>query len=168
MWSSGITLGSVGLLRINNRNCSRWCCSSPLIGGIFAMPTYRWPELARTAYFLVQHPYFLPCAITGGLALVSFSIAYLGLKEVSTLLTLRHLRANCPVRLFLRKLDHNMMILKVATYQSLRRPRSVAVYPVSRVPKILARMKNHLFSITSLCEGTAQVNRMRMRMHPTR
>lgn len=62
MWSSGITLG-------------------PLIGGIFAMPTYRWPELARTAYFLVQHPYFLPCAITGGLALVSFSIAYLGLKE---------------------------------------------------------------------------------------
>ncbi|KAJ3571157.1 hypothetical protein NP233_g3936 [Leucocoprinus birnbaumii] len=62
MWSSGITLG-------------------PLIGGFFALPAQRWPELERTAHFLVTHPYFLPCAVTGGLALVSFMIAYLGLKE---------------------------------------------------------------------------------------
>ncbi|KXN84877.1 hypothetical protein AN958_12007 [Leucoagaricus sp. SymC.cos] len=62
MWSSGITLG-------------------PLVGGILARPARRWPELARNAKFLVQHPYFLPCAITGGLSLVSLTIAYMGLKE---------------------------------------------------------------------------------------
>ncbi|KAF5359756.1 hypothetical protein D9756_003027 [Leucocoprinus leucothites] len=62
MWSSGITLG-------------------PLIGGIFALPVRRWPELANTAHFLVTHPYFLPCAITGGLSIISLAIAYIGLKE---------------------------------------------------------------------------------------
>lgn len=131
------------------------------------MPTYRWPELARTAYFLVQHPYFLPCAITGGLALVSFTIAYLGLKEVSTLLVLRYLRANCPVRLFLRKLDRSTMILKAATFQNPRRPRFVAGYPVFRIP-FQTRVKNHLFSIISLREGMVQVNRNLMRIHPMR
>lgn len=131
------------------------------------MPTYRWPELAHTAYFLVLHPYFLPCAITGGLALVSFTIAYLGLKEVSTLLVLRHLRANCPVRLFLRKLDRRSMILKVTTFQNPPRPRFVAGYPVFRIP-FQTRVKNHLFSIISLREGMVQANRNLMRIHPVR
>ncbi|EKM78039.1 hypothetical protein AGABI1DRAFT_42398 [Agaricus bisporus var. burnettii JB137-S8] len=80
MWSSGITLG-------------------PLIGGLFAQPARRWPQLSNIK-FLVHHPYFLPCAIAGMLALTSFLMAYMGLKEVSKFRTSKSCRLIFLANLF--------------------------------------------------------------------
>ncbi|EEB91216.1 hypothetical protein MPER_10459 [Moniliophthora perniciosa FA553] len=53
----------------------------PVIGGIFSDPARRWPNIFGRSAFFHEFPYFLPCAVTAVLALLTFIFAYLGLKE---------------------------------------------------------------------------------------
>ncbi|KAJ7627374.1 major facilitator superfamily domain-containing protein [Roridomyces roridus] len=62
MWSVGVTL-------------------SPFIGGVFANPATKWPDTLGKISLLRYRPYFLPCAIAGFIAFLSFVFAFLGLKE---------------------------------------------------------------------------------------
>ncbi|KAJ7062691.1 major facilitator superfamily multidrug-resistance, DHA1 sub-family [Mycena amicta] len=63
MWSSGVTLG-------------------PAIGGILANPATKWPNSPLGHIELLRiHPYFLPCAVAGSIAFMSFVLAWIGLKE---------------------------------------------------------------------------------------
>ncbi|KAG7090159.1 hypothetical protein E1B28_011767 [Marasmius oreades] len=61
-WTSGATLG-------------------PAIGGMFANPATRWPDVFGNLWLFIDYPYFLPLAIAGLLSLVAFVLALLGLKE---------------------------------------------------------------------------------------
>ncbi|KAG7094374.1 hypothetical protein E1B28_007975 [Marasmius oreades] len=61
-WTSGATLG-------------------PAIGGMFANPATRWPDMFGNLWPFVDYPYFLPLAVAGLLSLVTFVLALLGLKE---------------------------------------------------------------------------------------
>ena len=58
---------------------------SPIIGGILSNPVTQWPNVFGRIQFLREHPYFLPCAVSGLIALATFIIAALALKEVGTL-----------------------------------------------------------------------------------
>ena len=58
---------------------------SPIIGGVFSSPATQWPNIFGRIQFLREHPYFLPCAVSGFIALATFIIAALALKEVGTL-----------------------------------------------------------------------------------
>ncbi|KAF8071542.1 major facilitator superfamily domain-containing protein [Lyophyllum atratum] len=62
MWSLGTTIG-------------------PIFGGVLAEPAKRWPQLFGKINFFHAHPYFLPCAVAGLLALLPGVIGFLGLKE---------------------------------------------------------------------------------------
>jgi MFS family permease len=61
--------------------------SGPIIGGILSNPSQRWPNTLGRIPYLQTHPYFLPCAVAGLLAFVTFAISFLGLKEVSNFST---------------------------------------------------------------------------------
>jgi len=54
---------------------------APIIGGVLSNPATRWPNTLGRMQFLREHPYFLPCAVSGFIALVTFIIATLTLKE---------------------------------------------------------------------------------------
>ena len=54
----------------------------PLIGGVLSNPATRWPNTLGRLRFLRDHPYFLPCGVSGSIALVTFVIATFALKEV--------------------------------------------------------------------------------------
>ena len=58
---------------------------SPIIGGVFSNPATQWPNALGRIRFLREHPYFLPCAVSGFIALATFILAALALKEVDTL-----------------------------------------------------------------------------------
>ncbi|KAF9480013.1 major facilitator superfamily multidrug-resistance, DHA1 sub-family [Pholiota conissans] len=62
MWSVGQTTG-------------------PLIGGLLSNPAKRWPDTLGRISYLRSHPYFLPCAVAGIISFITFSFAYLVLKE---------------------------------------------------------------------------------------
>ncbi|KAF9237650.1 major facilitator superfamily domain-containing protein [Melanogaster broomeanus] len=53
---------------------------APLYGGALARPQDRWPELF-SGEFWAKYPYFLPCAISASLTMVSFFACVLFLKE---------------------------------------------------------------------------------------
>ncbi|KIM39402.1 hypothetical protein M413DRAFT_29551 [Hebeloma cylindrosporum] len=55
--------------------------SGPIIGGLLSNAAQRWPNTLGRIPYLQAHPYFLPCAVAGLLAFVTFAIAFLGLKE---------------------------------------------------------------------------------------
>jgi len=62
MWSTGSTI-------------------APIIGGVLSNPAVRWPTTLGRIQFLREHPYFLPCAVSGFIAFVTFIIAAFALKE---------------------------------------------------------------------------------------
>ncbi|KAJ7186215.1 major facilitator superfamily multidrug-resistance, DHA1 sub-family [Mycena pura] len=62
MWSMGATL-------------------SPFIGGTLSSPATKWPDTLGRFQLLHDYPYFLPCAVAGSTAFLSFVFGYLGLKE---------------------------------------------------------------------------------------
>jgi len=45
-------------------------------------PAINWPNSFGKIPFLQTHPYFLPCAISGSIAAVTFVLLLFGLKEV--------------------------------------------------------------------------------------
>jgi len=53
----------------------------PIIGGLLARPTQRFPDLFGDNVFLKEYPYFLPCAITATCSLIGWLVAFLFLKE---------------------------------------------------------------------------------------
>ena len=55
---------------------------SYIIGGGLSNPATRWPDTLGRIQFLQKHPYFLPCSVSGFIALATFIIAALTLKEV--------------------------------------------------------------------------------------
>ena len=57
---------------------------SPIIGGVLSNPAIRWPNTLGHVHFLRVHPYFLPCAVSGFIALATFIISFMALKEVSS------------------------------------------------------------------------------------
>lgn len=61
-WQAGIALG-------------------PLVGGLFAHPTARYPELFGRFELLQAYPYFLPCGVIETLALVWWCVTFLFLSE---------------------------------------------------------------------------------------
>ncbi|KAG1735527.1 major facilitator superfamily domain-containing protein [Suillus lakei] len=61
-WQAGIALG-------------------PLIGGLLAHPTVRYPDIFGRFEFLKVYPYFLPCGVIGTLALVWWCVTLLFLSE---------------------------------------------------------------------------------------
>ncbi|KAG1864914.1 major facilitator superfamily domain-containing protein [Suillus subluteus] len=61
-WQAGIALG-------------------PLVGGLLAHPTVRYPELFGRFELLKAYPYFLPCGVIGTLALVWWCVTFLFLSE---------------------------------------------------------------------------------------
>ncbi|KAJ7183241.1 major facilitator superfamily multidrug-resistance, DHA1 sub-family [Mycena filopes] len=65
---------------------------APLIGGLLANPTTRWPVLGNFET-LKNHPYFLPCLVAGVIALVSFALAFVGLKETLPSIVARRLKS---------------------------------------------------------------------------
>ncbi|KAF8207056.1 major facilitator superfamily domain-containing protein [Mycena galopus ATCC 62051] len=54
---------------------------APLMGGLLANPAAKWPNTLGKIEILRVHPYFLPCAVAAAVALLSFAIAFVGLKE---------------------------------------------------------------------------------------
>ena len=54
----------------------------PIIGGVMSNPAINWPNSFGKIPFLQTHPYFLPCAISGSIAAVTFVLLLFGLKEV--------------------------------------------------------------------------------------
>ena len=54
----------------------------PIIGGVLSNPATRWPSTLGRIHYLRQHPYFLPCAMSGLISFVTFIISFFGLKEV--------------------------------------------------------------------------------------
>ncbi|KAK7032778.1 MFS domain-containing protein [Favolaschia claudopus] len=56
---------------------------APLIGGVLSNPATKWPNTFGKIEVFRSHPYFLPCAVAGCIALASFAIAFIGLKEAS-------------------------------------------------------------------------------------
>ena len=55
---------------------------SPFIGGVLSRPQDRWPD--RFSHpFWAEYPYFLPCFVAAGYALLSLILSTLYLKEVT-------------------------------------------------------------------------------------
>jgi MFS family permease len=62
-WSLGTTLG-------------------PVIGGVLANPTQRWPNSLGHSHLLKVYPYFLPCITVASVSISAFLFGFLGLREV--------------------------------------------------------------------------------------
>ncbi|KAJ7510504.1 major facilitator superfamily multidrug-resistance, DHA1 sub-family [Mycena galericulata] len=61
-----------------------WCVGAtlaPLMGGMLADPATKWPSVYGKIEILRAHPYLLPCAAAASIALLTFAVAVLGLKE---------------------------------------------------------------------------------------
>ncbi|KAI0287659.1 MFS general substrate transporter [Russula brevipes] len=54
--------------------------AGPYVGGFLSRPHDRWPGLFSNSFW-VQYPYFLPCAVTSGYAMLSLIVASILLKE---------------------------------------------------------------------------------------
>jgi hypothetical protein len=52
------------------------------MGGMLADPATKWPSTLGKIKLLRQHPYLLPCAVAASIALLTFVVAFIGLKEV--------------------------------------------------------------------------------------
>ncbi|KAK7000271.1 major facilitator superfamily domain-containing protein [Favolaschia claudopus] len=55
--------------------------ASPFMGGFLANAAVKWPDTLGRIKILRLHPYFLPCAVAGGVALAGFGFAVVGLRE---------------------------------------------------------------------------------------
>jgi len=55
----------------------------PLIGGGLSNAGTKWPQTFGKFGYLVDHPYFLPCATVGSIAFVSYLYAWCFLREVT-------------------------------------------------------------------------------------
>ncbi|KAK7000207.1 major facilitator superfamily domain-containing protein [Favolaschia claudopus] len=55
--------------------------ASPFMGGFLANAAVKWPDTLGRIKILRLHPYFLPCAVAGGVALAGFGFAVAGLRE---------------------------------------------------------------------------------------
>ncbi|KAK7006461.1 MFS domain-containing protein [Favolaschia claudopus] len=55
--------------------------TSPFMGGFLANAAVKWPDTLGKIKILRLHPYFLPCAVAGGVALAGFGFAVVGLRE---------------------------------------------------------------------------------------
>ncbi|KAJ7932790.1 MFS general substrate transporter [Mycena leptocephala] len=53
----------------------------PFMGGMLADPATKWPSTLGKIKLLRQHPYLLPCAVAASIALLTFVVAFIGLKE---------------------------------------------------------------------------------------
>ncbi|KAF8813375.1 major facilitator superfamily multidrug-resistance, DHA1 sub-family [Phlegmacium glaucopus] len=67
---------------------------APIIGGVLSNPATRWPNTLGRLQFLRVHPYFLPCAVSGSIALMTFIIATLALEETLPSLVAKKKAAN--------------------------------------------------------------------------
>jgi hypothetical protein len=56
--------------------------SRPAIGGGFANPAERWPDVFGSGGFFSRYPYFLPCVVAALVPLFAFILASIALKEV--------------------------------------------------------------------------------------
>ncbi|KAH8824357.1 major facilitator superfamily domain-containing protein [Flagelloscypha sp. PMI_526] len=56
-------------------------CLAPFIGGFFSDPVKHWPNVFGKVELLKEHPYLLPCVVSGILCLLTFCLALFGLKE---------------------------------------------------------------------------------------
>ncbi|KAJ6468340.1 major facilitator superfamily multidrug-resistance, DHA1 sub-family [Mycena sanguinolenta] len=54
---------------------------APLIGGLLSNPAAKWPDTLGKIGILRNHPYLLPCVVSGSIAFSAFVIAFFGLKE---------------------------------------------------------------------------------------
>ncbi|KAF5364815.1 hypothetical protein D9758_009278 [Tetrapyrgos nigripes] len=75
MWSVGRSISVLYYARVGTID------ALPMIGGLLADPSKRWPKLAETIPLLKEYPYLLPCSAAGCLAFIAFLLGYLGLKE---------------------------------------------------------------------------------------
>ncbi|KAH6909204.1 major facilitator superfamily domain-containing protein [Coprinopsis sp. MPI-PUGE-AT-0042] len=62
MWNTGLTFG-------------------PIIGGLLSHPAESWPDTLGRLALLKAYPYLLPCTVASFIALLSFSISAVALKE---------------------------------------------------------------------------------------
>ncbi|KAJ6608660.1 major facilitator superfamily domain-containing protein [Mycena sp. CBHHK59/15] len=54
---------------------------SPFMGGVLANPAVKWPHTFGKVALLRDHPYLLPCGVAALIALLTFAIAFVGLRE---------------------------------------------------------------------------------------
>ncbi|KAJ7116513.1 major facilitator superfamily domain-containing protein [Mycena epipterygia] len=77
-----------------------WSVSStvaPLMGGVLTNPAAKWPNTLGKINILREHPYLLPCTAAGLVALLSFLVAFVGLKEtLPSIVARRHEGAEAP------------------------------------------------------------------------
>ncbi|TFK27810.1 MFS general substrate transporter [Coprinopsis marcescibilis] len=99
MWSMGITVG-------------------PIIGGVFANPADRWPAVFGHIELLKEHPYLIPCAMAGCLAMTSFMVGLVALRETLPSAPIRQRCATCVKRNLRRlsvKLEVGLPFLESST-----------------------------------------------------
>jgi len=81
VWTSGGSLAYVcGFKLCNHRADSSF---RNIIGGTLSEPATKWPDTLGKISLLRERPYFLPCAVSGAIAFLAFSLAFIGLREVS-------------------------------------------------------------------------------------
>ncbi|KAL0952962.1 hypothetical protein HGRIS_007173 [Hohenbuehelia grisea] len=83
--------------------------AGPLIGGALSRPTEAWPRVFGRTGLLLEHPYLLPCLVTGFYSLLCFVLGSVYLKETLPTAHLwkktgwrRHLGLKRPKRLLKR------------------------------------------------------------------
>ncbi|KAJ6577492.1 major facilitator superfamily domain-containing protein [Mycena capillaripes] len=69
---------------------------APLIGGLLSNPGARWPDTLGKIEILREHPYLLPCAVAGVIALLSFAMAFIGLNETHPSIIARRRKSAGP------------------------------------------------------------------------
>ncbi|KAJ7352333.1 major facilitator superfamily multidrug-resistance, DHA1 sub-family [Mycena albidolilacea] len=70
---------------------------APLIGGVLSNPATKWPSTLGKFEILREHPYLLPCVVSGSIALLAFGIAFAGLKESLPSIVARRRKNTAPV-----------------------------------------------------------------------
>ncbi|CAK5274419.1 unnamed protein product [Mycena citricolor] len=67
----------------DSSHVERWrnFCNRPFIGGVLEHPATKWPNTMGKIEFLRNNPYFLPCAAASAIALFSFIVGFIGLRE---------------------------------------------------------------------------------------
>ncbi|KAJ7352341.1 major facilitator superfamily multidrug-resistance, DHA1 sub-family [Mycena albidolilacea] len=69
---------------------------APLIGGVLSNPATKWPSTLGKFEILREHPYLLPCVVSGSIALLAFGIAFAGLKESLPSIVARQRKNTAP------------------------------------------------------------------------
>ena len=77
----------------------------PFIGGALSNAGTKWPNTFGKFEYLVDHPYFLPCATVGSIAFISYLYAWCFLREVLPIFLL-----GFTILILLRNLDFEYAI----------------------------------------------------------